>query len=268
VSKAWLLLAVLPFCPARGAAPAYSAESIVNGANFAPGPVAPNSIVTIFGSELSWYTEGLGGQLDPGILPISLGNSGVIVANFASPLIYVCPTQINFIVPADLKPGDVKVRVVRQGVTGPEVTIKLVDVAPQLFQSPAGYVIAQHGKDYSLVTSESPAKPGEIIVIYATGLGLTQPRPLAREIPKYPAIMSRYNDLKLYLGGAAVSADRVFYAGLTPGSGGVYQLNVRLPDTLDQDPEIRAAVDDHISRPGVKLAVAATDTQLSEAGQR
>ncbi len=248
-------MAALPLCVARGAAPAYSADSIVNGANFAPGPVAPNSIVTIFGSDLSWYTEGLNGQGNPGMLPTSLGNSGVYVANFASPLIYVSPTQINFIVPIDLKPGPVKVRVVRQGVTGPEVTLTLVEAAPQLFQSPEGYVIAQHGKDYSLVTPESPARPGEIVVIYATGLGLTQPRPAPREIPGYPGIMNRYKDLKLYLGDTEVSADRVFYAGLTPGCAGVYQLNVRLPDELAQDPEIRAAVEDHISRAGLKLAV-------------
>src|SRR5579872_5758187 len=124
--------------------PLYSSESIVNGANFASGPVAPNSIATIFGSNLAWWQEGLTSEnTAAGFLPNHLADVRVYVANYVSPLIYVSPTQINFLIPGNLKPGLVTVRVARQGVTGPEVTVTLVDAVPQLFQSADGYVIAQ-----------------------------------------------------------------------------------------------------------------------------
>src|SRR5579872_3179338 len=47
VHRAWPALAVLLCSAARGQAPAYSAAGIVNTANYAPGPFAPNSVVSI-----------------------------------------------------------------------------------------------------------------------------------------------------------------------------------------------------------------------------
>ena len=53
--RACLLLAALALRLASGAAPAYSSDSILNGADFAPSPFAPNSFVTIFAADLSCY---------------------------------------------------------------------------------------------------------------------------------------------------------------------------------------------------------------------
>jgi hypothetical protein len=53
------MLAALAGRLASGAASAYSSDSILNGADFAPGPFAPNSFVTIFGTDLSYYTASL-----------------------------------------------------------------------------------------------------------------------------------------------------------------------------------------------------------------
>jgi len=234
--------------------PLYSSESIVNGANFAPGPVAPNSIATIFGSDLAWWQEGLTAEnTAAGFLPNHLADVRVYVANYVSPLIFVCPTQINFLIPGNLKTGTVPVRVVRQGVTGPEVNINLVDAVPQFFQTPDGYVIAQHA-DYSLITLEHPALAGEIIVVYATGLGMTRPNPGPGEIPIYPGLMARLEELQVSVGGLVLAPDQILYAGLTPGFAGLYQINLRLPEAVGLDTEIRAAMRDHVGPAGMKLA--------------
>src|SRR3974377_2103971 len=90
---------------ASGAAPAYSSDSIVNGADFAPGPFSPNSFVTIFGSDLSFYTASLPQSTTVSPLPYELANVRVYVNNYSAPLIFVCPTQINLLVPSNLKPG-------------------------------------------------------------------------------------------------------------------------------------------------------------------
>ncbi len=236
-----------------GQAPTYSTDSILNGADFTPGPFAPGSIVTIFGAGLSFGTAGIPMGSQNNTLPDFLADVRVYVDNLTSPLIYVCPTQINFVVPDNLLAGSVPVRVVRQGVTGPEVEIVLADAAPRLFATEAGYAIAQHGADYSVVSPGSPARAGEVVVIYATGLGRTAPEPAVFEIPQYPGLVA--NSLQLFLGGSQVSPDRIFYAGLTPGSAGVYQINVTLPDAMGRDPEIRVTVAAQESTAGLKLAV-------------
>src|SRR5947209_6646691 len=95
--RAWLVLATLSGGIASGGAPSYSEANIVNGANFAAGPVAPNSIVSLFGSELSWSTEGITPENTNGMTPPdNLAGVRVFVANLSAPLLYVSPTQINF----------------------------------------------------------------------------------------------------------------------------------------------------------------------------
>lgn len=250
-----LALAVLLASTAQAAGPpVYSAESIVNGANFAQGALAPNSITTIFGADLAWWTETLTQEnTGAGMLPTSLADVRVYVANYVAPLIYVSPAQINFLIPCDLRPGPVTVWVARQGVHGPQVAVTLVDAAPQLFVNADGYVVAQHA-DYSLITPDQPARPGEIIVVYATGLGLTHPNPSPGEIPLYPGLMAQLSALRVSVGGVELRSDDIQYAGLTPGFAGLYQINLRLPEGLGPDPELRAGVAGQASPAGLKLA--------------
>jgi len=252
--RTWLIGAALFVNAASGQAPAYSAENIVNAANFTPGPQAPNAAVSLFGTNLAWWEETLTAEnTRAGLLPTSLADVRVYVANYPAPLLYVGPTQINFLVPGNLRTGPVPVRVVRQGVTGPEVTITLVDAVPQFFRTQDGYVIAQHA-DYSVVTPDHPALRGEMIVIYATGLGITQPNPSPGEIPAYPGLIAQLHALRVFVGGTVLPPERILYAGLTPGWAGLYQINLFLPDNLDLDPEVHAAIGDQAGTPGLKLA--------------
>jgi len=250
VFRACLMLAALAARLASGAAPAYSSDSILNGADFAPGPFAPNSFVTIFGSDLSFYTASLPQGTTMTALPYELANVRVYVNSYSAPLIYVCPTQINLLVPGNLRPGSVPIYVVRQGVRGPDATITLAAAAPQLFATADGRVIAQHA-DYSLITAGSPANAGETIIVYAAGLGPTQPNPASGEIPAYPAQVT--GSLTVSIDGSEFPQESIKYAGVTPGSAGVYQINLLLPATLGANPEIRARMGDQTSRQGVVL---------------
>ena len=133
-------------------------------------------------------------------------------------------------------------------------SVTLVDAAPALFQTAAGYAIAAH-VDSSAVAPGSPAHAGEIIVVYACGLGMTQPNPAPGAIPQSAAAIQRLSDLKVYLGGTAIDPAGILYVGVTPGSPGLYQINVILPDNLGTDPEIRVAIADQSTPPGLKIAV-------------
>lgn len=250
--RVFLAMAVVLCGIANGASPSYTAANFVNTGNYSPGPFAPGSVVTVFGSGLSRSAQGLkASDIHDNTLPMVLNFSQVFVDNMPAPLLYVSDTQINFLIPSKQLPGDVRIRVVRQGQTGPEVTVIVVDAAPALFAMPdgSGFAIATHG-DNSLITPDSPARGGEVIVIYATGLGKTTRNPNVGEIPQYAAwIVNPEERLVVSPNG------RVDYAGLTPGSAGLYQINLVVPFSPGVDPEIRITVGGVSSAPGLKLAV-------------
>src|SRR3984957_15739088 len=77
--------------------PSYSAASIVNAATQTAETLAPNTIATIYGTNLSWTTHAVtAGDLNGGTLPNSLEGVSVYVTGILSNLFFVSPGQINF----------------------------------------------------------------------------------------------------------------------------------------------------------------------------
>jgi uncharacterized protein (TIGR03437 family) len=255
---AWALAAVAWCATAAGTPPFYSAASIVNVSDYAAGPFAPNSLISIFGTDLSWSTHVLSADdISGNFLPTELNYTQVFVNNSPVPLLYVSPDQINFVMPPNSIPGESKVRVVRQGMSGPEVKIPVVEASPALFDSGSGYIIATHA-DNSIISEDSPARGGELIVIYVCGLGKTTQSPRMGEIPQYAALLAHPEKLQIHLGEVAVEGSRIAYAGITPGCAGLYQINVWLPENAPADPEIRVYMGQQGSRPGLKLRIRET----------
>jgi uncharacterized protein (TIGR03437 family) len=252
VLRLWLALAVFCIGTVRGAAPSYSAAGIVNTPNYTLGPFAPGSIVTIFGTGLARSAEA--GILSAGDLPIEINSVRVYVLDSPVAMFYVSDGQINFLMPSDKVAGPVTIRVVVEGTTGPQITVTLVDAVPALFPIGDGYAIAQHA-DGTLLTADSPAHSGDIVVIYLTGLGRTSPNQAPGVVPLYAAPMLGLSDLKVSLGGVVMDPVLIKYAGLTPGFAGLYQINLALPGNLGTDPEIRVAVAGQSSPAGLKLPV-------------
>ena len=239
---------------AWGQAPAYTAAGIVKSSDYTLGPFAPNSVVTIFGSNLAYSTRPLEeSDIINNTVPAKLNGAGVTVYvdDWPAPLLYVSPTQVNFVVPGNHSAGDVPVRVVREGVSGPVAMVTLLDAAPALFAAD-GYAIATHGLG-SLLTDTDPAGAGEIVVIYATGLGKSLPNPDPGVFPSAAAYLKWEATERIYLDGVPVDAIHVKYVGVTPFSAGLYQINLELPDNAGTDPEIRVEVAGQISSPGLRL---------------
>lgn len=245
--------------------PFYTESSIVNGTTFQLGPFAPNSIVTIFGKNLAWHEEAApsAGRL----LPKKLAGVSVLIGLEPAPLYYVGPEQINFLVPDSRIPGPVTIRVARQGQSGPEVKLNLQEAAPELFPLEDGYVLAirllppaapDEALQYVLATPETPAHPGEWLMLYASGLGRTVLRLEDGEVVSIPPRketeiwLKHREDLRVMINGEPLPDE---YAGLAPGFAGLYQINVKLPDDLPADPEIRIAIKDAWSMEGLRLAV-------------
>jgi uncharacterized protein (TIGR03437 family) len=257
----WLALALLPCSVARGQAPApaYSVAGIVNAASSVPGPFfAPNSIVSLYGSSLS-SSDPVSAPSGVATLPLQLGGVSVYVDSSMAPLLYVSATQINFLIPSNQYPDPtiaVPVHVVRQSVSGPIVTLFVISGAPALFGAAGGYALAEDwNANYAVITADAPAHGGDTVILYATGLGLTQPNPLPGATPLTAASIPDLSSLKVLLAGTAIDPALIKYAGLSPGFPGLYQINLVLPKGLPVDPEVVISMGGQSSLSGLKLAV-------------
>jgi uncharacterized protein (TIGR03437 family) len=221
--------------------PCYTAASIANSAANVAGYYAPNSFLTIYGTNLSYVTKPIGpSDIGSGQLPWVLAGTGVAVLINGIPgyIYYVSPNQVNVLIPLSLIPGPATVQLENRSVYGPPVVITLGAAAPALFQADSSNVIATHGNG-PLVTPDSPAKPGEIVVLYATGLGETSPSPICGTLPEMAAPLSDLSDFRVELNGAPVDPKLIQYAGITPGFAGLFQINLQLPADSPPNPEIR-----------------------------
>jgi uncharacterized protein (TIGR03437 family) len=235
--------------------PCYIGEGLVNSADFLAGELAPGSIASLFGTGLSYTTYSIAlSDIAAGILPTTLPSTGVhvLVGSIPAPVLYVSPKQINFIVPNNLLPGQVSVQVVLDSNAGPSIGIRLKSAAPALFQLDSHTAIAQR-PDGSLYTDDSPARPGDWITLYATGLGQTIPPLSYRELPRSAAWIANAADLRLLLNGVAVDSTAIGYAGVAPGFGGLNQINLRLPADIRANPEIQLALEGDTSPPGISI---------------
>ena len=236
--------------------PVYTAAGLVNAASNTAGPLAPNTLATLYGTGLAFATRAITAEdIRANTLPTTLPGTGVrvLVANQPANLYYVSPTQINFLIPNNLIPGKFELQVLLDGRAGPGIAITLADSSPELFAQGDRIVIAAK-TDGSFASVDAPARPGEIVVLYATGLGRTIPDLPANRIATAAAVLERIADFRVFLNGLAVDPKAILYAGLVPGFGGLYQINLRLPDPLPADPEIRIGFLEPTSVPGVRIA--------------
>lgn len=133
------------------------------------GAVAPGSIISIFGQSLASST-----QLGP-VNPLSQSLNGVTVTvnDLILPLLFVSPEQINAQLPSSLTPGNYTLEVQPTGQTEVSGNFTVARDAPGLFFQTVGtvnYATAMHPNG-SLVTTASPAEPGETISLLGTGFG-------------------------------------------------------------------------------------------------
>ena len=214
--------------------------SVVNGASYLPG-IASAAWISIFGANLSTSTRlRNGADFAGGKLPTQLDGVRVSINGQSAYPYYISPSQLNILVSAGVPEGPVTVQVsTSQGSSDPFVA-QQGKYSPGVFRySAAGgqYVIAQAadgswigGLDLMYLPGMPPrmreAKPGEIITLYGTGFGATNPPVATDSLVTQPAPLAA--PVTFYFGRTAAE---VVWAGLV-GSG-LYQFNIRVPDVPD-----------------------------------
>jgi uncharacterized protein (TIGR03437 family) len=249
-------LVVAPQAQAAGSAPAIA--SVVNAAGFQPGIVA-NSWVTIQGTNLAAQTDDWSNSIINGALPISLDGVSVSMGGQAAYVYYISPGQLNVLAP-DVPAGPVTVTVTAPGGTSASFTTAASLYGPAFFLWPGNQVVATR-QDYSYAAKAGTfagaatiaAKPGEVVILWATGFGPTIPTaPPGVAVPgsSYPTASS-----------PTVTVDNipaiVYGAALAPGSAGLYQIAIQVPNTLaDGDWPIQASIGGTLSPTGIVLSIA------------
>jgi len=140
------------------------------------------------------------------------------------------------VAPYSLDPTAVSVltlQVTNNGTPSNSVTEYLGFTSPGVFTVPAGGIgsgAVLHA-DYSLVSTSSPAKAGETIQIFLTGLGAVTPAVSAGAAAPSSPLSQTVNAPQVYLTDPSGNSVQpvVAFSGLAPGLGGLYQLNVTIP---------------------------------------
>jgi uncharacterized protein (TIGR03437 family) len=192
-------------------------DAVVNAANFAGnGPLAPGSVAAIFGQYLTATTQ-TNSSLP---LRVSLGGTTVQINGIRAPIYATSPGQVNVEIPWELTgAGEGAVKVIVDGVESNALTIPLSATAPYIFASADGQ---------GLISRALPVQPGSTLIIYGTGFGPVQ-NPPATGSAAVDFTSATIDTPDVSIGG--ISA-QVVSSSLAPGIVGVYQVSIRIPESL------------------------------------
>jgi len=202
-----------------------AAPVAIGGAGY--GSIAAGGLATIYGSFTGFAAES---GLATSLAGVQVTFPGVVGGG--APLLYVSPTQVTFQVPWEF-----------QGVTGSRqtpvsVTLRgqlaaslllspLPAVAPGVFEMNAQHQAAALDASSRLIGPANPASAGSVVSIYCTGLGPVNV-PQADGVPA-PLDQLIYTDSMpvVTIGGETA---QILFSGLAPGSAGLYQIDVVVPN--------------------------------------
>jgi uncharacterized protein (TIGR03437 family) len=257
-----------------GRTPVVTLLGFVNGASFRQGWV-PGSTGSIFGVGLMEGVEGvalpppnIAAALSPpgpaqagGIWPTEFRGVSVTVNGVPAPILGLANVngqeQINIQVPFGIPaPGTVPVVLNNNGASTTISGVQVSTVQPGIFEVSVegGRFAAALHADYSLVTPRNPARPGEVIQLYLTGLGATNP-PVNTNVVGPASPLAR-TVLQPVVGidnvGQAIVENTAFYA---PGLVTVYQINFVVGDNVQSGNRSLNVSIGEVGSPSVQLPV-------------
>jgi uncharacterized protein (TIGR03437 family) len=209
--------------------------------------LSPNTLATAFGVGL--FAPGLvrnvgPGDLSGGGLPRILDDTCLLINGRRAPLVFMRSDQFNFQARSE-DSGQLEIQIIRncEGFYPLEsnvFSVAAAPVSPDIF----AYDVAEDGsKTVAAINATTgkrvgprdlgpefePALPGEIVLIYLTGLGLTNPSFAPGQLPPNdPSGAAPASSATVLIDG--IEAE-VQYAGTAPGFAGLYQINLMIPDT-------------------------------------
>ncbi len=154
-----------------------------------------------------------------------LSSATVRIGGILTPIFYVGQNQINVQVPFEVASGENKIVVSEGGADLMSNTITVRATAPGVFLSSPGQAAAIN-QDGSVNGPNHPAAVGSIVSVYVTGLGAVQPAIGTGTIASASVLSKVTASVTAQVGSEPA---KVVFAGLSPGSAGLYQVNFVVP---------------------------------------
>ena len=221
-----------PVTPPPPVIPPITVTSVANAASNAQGGVAPGEIVTITGAGLGPALQVGGADPTTGLINTSVAGASVLFDGVAAPLVTVSATRVTAIVPYEIDGNNsTQMQVSFNGQTSAPMTLTVAPSFPGLFSadsSGAGQALASNA-DSSPNSAGNPANTGDVITLFGTGEGQTDPPgvdgQIANDVLPQPVL-----PVSVTIGGLPV---QVSAFGGTPGQpAGYLQIAVQVPDGL------------------------------------
>lgn len=201
-------------------------EFIANAATGLTGAIAPGEIISIYGVEIG-PDPGVHAQFDEaGKIATSIGGVQVMFGGVPAPVLLASAYQVNVQVPYSVAGKTLtEVQLLYDGLPSSPIRLPVAEASPGIFTdfSRAAKALNQDG---TVNSAASPALPGSVIVLFATGAGEISPGRSAGDRAVAPLGVP---GLPVSVRIGSVLAEKL-YAGEAPGLIGVMQLNVRIPD--------------------------------------
>jgi uncharacterized protein (TIGR03437 family) len=219
--------------------PTISAGGVISASAFGGFTYAsPGTWIEIYGTNLALTKRTWANSDFSGIrAPLSLDKVKVTIGGELAYISYISPGQVNALIPSNVPEGVQTLTVTTpNGTSDPyNITIKATApglLAPSSFKIGAVQYVGAFFSDGTAVApvgsipgiTSRPAKAGETVVIYGVGFGEVTPYSPYGEVAQ--AAASMVSQPEVIIGGTSAS---VYYAGVTPQSVGLYQINVTVP---------------------------------------
>jgi uncharacterized protein (TIGR03437 family) len=205
----------------------------VNGASFRLG-WTPGGLGSIFGVGLMEDVNGVVAANGPPFATTLRGVS-VTINGVPAPLLALANVagreQINLQVPFEVQPGPATVVVSNNGTEAVYENVPVNASQPGIFEVGIGggrYAAALHA-DFRLVSPSDPARPGEVILLFLTGMGPLQPAVATNQPGPTPPASTVFEPV-VGIDDAGVENFGAFYA---PDFTTLYQVNFRVPDDIE-----------------------------------
>jgi len=192
------------------------------------GAPVPGSLNWARGSGLSFASAAALPPL-PEFIPEVDAGAGVIVGSATAKLRSISPSEIQYQIPFEVPPGTYDLRLLpNDSPFDQPLSITVVPYSPQPVTSLSAEPVIAHADFSALINDQSPARPGEVVHVYFTGMGqVSPPLPSGTAAP-----LGRLSPVLQNPDCQSSPASEILFAGMAPGMVGIYQVDIRLPSDI------------------------------------
>jgi len=232
--------------------------------------IAPGELVTLFAESGLGAPQPAAARPEAGRYPTDVAGTVVLFDGVRAPLLYTAPDQINAVAPYEIAGRtSTVISVVQDGVTVHQRVVPVAPRAPAFLKAVGsfglqctingdtltgrpvigGVILNPDGKQNSCA---SPARPGDAVELFLTGLGAVSTAPPDGVINNNPA-PSFPLPLQIQINGRDASIDSI--TGAAGWISGVWRVRARIPsDIAFSVAQFTAIIDGVASRPEAYFA--------------